>query len=397
MYRRYKEKKEPEDNVKKETKEEPKEETFAERRRRRLAERAEREKQREKEKEKEKQEIKEEEIQPPKEEKKPEDKPEPKRYTRRFKKDIQQKQTNEEKEIKQEEKEKQKEIKLEEENINTNNDNNDNINKEKEYIKDNNINNDNNIEKNINIENEKKISSMKKEYDKLKITPESISDEKPEDKPDDKQEEDTNQVIDLSGEAFNNKLEELSKLAKTTQLDYFFEGTYCDIKDPNTSQWKTGLVLERTDTEAKIKYYYSNINKTIFTFNVSDAIDKDIAMFRKYTQEENYYFNNAYQKMKSEAVTNPRLFEAKAALKVLCNMKNFSNKEFDEAFESPLEIIQELRGKLYYIFLNIINDNFQFEYVEEQKAINRRKNPTRAKKEEEEENEKFDIENIQNL
>ena len=393
MYRRYKEKKEPEDNVKKETKEEPKEETFAERRRRRLAERAEREKQREKEKEKEKQEIKEEEIQPPKEEKKPEDKPEPKRYTRRFKKDIQQKQTNEEKEIKQEEKEKQKEIKLEEENINTNNDNNDNINKEKEYIKDNNINNDNNIEKNINIENEKKISSMKKEYDKLKITPESISDEKPEDKPDDKQEEDTNQVIDLSGEAFNNKLEELSKLAKTTQLDYFFEGTYCDIKDPNTSQWKTGLVLERTDTEAKIKYYYSNINKTIFTFNVSDAIDKDIAMFRKYTQEENYYFNNAYQKMKSEAVTNPRLFEAKAALKVLCNMKNFSNKEFDEAFESPLEIIQELRGKLYYIFLNIINDNFQFEYVEEQKAINRRKNPTRAKKEEEEENEKFDIEN----
>ena len=116
-------------------------------------------------------------------------------------------------------------------------------------------------------------------------------------------------------------------------------------------------------------------------------------MFRKFTQEENYYYNNAYQKMKAEAVTNPRLFEAKAALKVLCSMKNFSNKEFDEAFESPLEIIQELRGKLYYIFLNIINDNFQFEYVEEQKAINRRKNPKRAAKEEEEENEKFDIEN----
>ena len=72
-------------------------------------------------------------------------------------------------------------------------------------------------------------------------------------------------------------------------------------------------------------------------------------------------------------------------------MKNFSNKEFDDAFESPLEIVQELRGKLYYIFLNIINDNFQFEYVEEQKAVNRQKNPKRAK--EEEDNEKFDIEN----
>ena len=44
--------------------------------------------------------------------------------------------------------------------------------------------------------------------------------------------------------------------------------------------------------------------------------------------------------------------EAKAALKVLCSMKNFSNKEFDEAFESPLEIIQELRGKLYQILLS---------------------------------------------
>ena len=116
-------------------------------------------------------------------------------------------------------------------------------------------------------------------------------------------------------------------------------------------------------------------------------------MFRKFTQEENYYYNNAYQKMKNEAVTNPKLFEAKAALKVLCNMKNFTNKEFDEAFESPLEIVQELRGKLYYIFLNIINNNFQFEYVEEQKAINRRKNPKRAAKEEEEDQEKFDIEN----
>ena len=239
---------------------------------------------------------------------------------------------------------------------------------------------------------------MKKQYDKIEINDDNIKEEENQNnnninnKKEEKEEEE-NIKVDLSGQAFNNKLEELSKLAKTTQLDYFFEGTYCDIKDQYTNQWKTGVVLERTDTEVKIKYYYSNINKTIFTFNVSDAIDKDIAMFRKFTQEENYYYNNAYQKMRGEAVTNPRLFEAKAALKVLCSMKNFSNKEFDEAFESPLEIIQELRGKLYYIFLNIINNNFQFEYVEEQKAINRRKNPKRAAKEEEEENEKFDIEN----
>ena len=43
--------------------------------------------------------------------------------------------------------------------------------------------------------------------------------------------------------------------------------------------------------------------------------------------------------------------------------------------------------------MNIINDNFQFEYVEEHKAVNRRKTPKRAKQEEEEANEKFDIEN----
>ena len=364
MRRRFKEKKEEPEDTKREVKEEPKkEETFAERRRRRLAER-------EKQKEKEKEQIKEEELQTPKEEKPIEEKPKPEpiRYTRRFKRDIQK---QEQKEEKQEENNNDKELK--------NDDNN-------------------NLNNNIINENEKKISEMKKQYDKIEINDDNIKEEENQNnnninnKKEEKEEEE-NIKVDLSGQAFNNKLEELSKLAKTTQLDYFFEGTYCDIKDQYTNQWKTGVVLERTDTEVKIKYYYSNINKTIFTFNVSDAIDKDIAMFRKFTQEENYYYNNAYQKMRGEAVTNPRLFEAKAALKVLCSMKNFSNKEFDEAFESPLEIIQELRGKLYYIFLNIINNNFQFEYVEEQKAINRRKNPKRAAKEEEEENEKFDIEN----
>ena len=363
MSRRFKSNKEPEDSIKKETKEEPKEESFAERRRRRMAER---EKLKQKEKEKENTEKEEIQLEPPKEEPK-EEKKEPIRYTRRFRTSNQQK-------PKEEEKPKQEEIKQEE------------IPKDK-----NNSNNNDNID-NKKTENDNKILEMKKQYDKIKQNNKDIIQENEGPKKDEEEKDKEENIdIDISGQAFNNKLEELSKLAKTTQLDYFFEGTYCDIKDPNTNQWKTGLVLERTDTEAKIKYYYSNINKTIFTYNVSDAIDKDIAMFRKFTQEENYYFNNAYQKMKNEAVTNPKLFEAKAALKVLCSMKNFSNKEFDDAFESPLEIIQELRGKLYYIFLNIINDNFQFEYVEEQKAVNRRKNPKRAK--EEEDNEKFDIEN----
>ena len=363
MSRRFKSNKEPEDSIKKETKEEPKEESFAERRRRRIAER---EKLKQKEKEKENTEKEEIQLEPPKEEPK-EEKKEPIRYTRRFRTSNQQK-------PKEEEKPKQEEIKQEE------------IPKDK-----NNSNKNDNID-NKKTENDNKILEMKKQYDKIKQNNKDIIQENEEPKKDEEEKDKEENIdIDISGQAFNNKLEELSKLAKTTQLDYFFEGTYCDIKDPNTNQWKTGLVLERTDTEAKIKYYYSNINKTIFTYNVSDAIDKDIAMFRKFTQEENYYFNNAYQKMKNEAVTNPKLFEAKAALKVLCSMKNFSNKEFDDAFESPLEIIQELRGKLYYIFLNIINDNFQFEYVEEQKAVNRRKNPKRAK--EEEDNEKFDIEN----
>ena len=396
MKRRFQENKEPQDSQKKEVKEEPKkEESFAERRRRRIAER---EKQKQVEKEKEK--VKNEEPQVQIEEKKEEQKPpqtQQVRYRRRFIRDNQQTKPKEE------EKEKEKEEKKEENN--NNNDNNEQIknieknegniknkenNEKKEEIKI--QNNKNKINNNDIIEKEEnKYKYRNKNENKQELEGKEKEKEQELDSDKDKQEE--NIDVDISGKAFNDKLEELSKLAKTTQLDYFFEGTYCDIKDPNTNQWKTGIILERSDTEVKIKYYYSNINKTIFTFTVSDAIDKDIAMFRKFTQEENYYYNNAYQKMKSEAVTNPRLFEAKAALKVLCSMKNFSNKEFDEAFESPLEIIQELRGKLYYIFLNIINNNFQFEYVEEQKAINRRKNPKRAAKEEEEENEKFDIEN----
>ena len=364
MRRKYNYKKPDEETPKQENndnQEEPKkEESFLERRRRRLAER---EKQKQEEKEKEEQ------NEDKKEEKQEKVEPVKYQYRRRFKKDEQIRQKEEEK------KEPEQEQKEEDNNNDNNNitDNNKEIEKEKEK------------------KNEEKILEIKKQYDKVKINNKLLEDDK--EKENQEEEEQDKIEVDISGQAFNDKLEELSKLAKTTQLDYFFEGTYCDIKDQYTNQWKTGVVLDRTDEEVKIKYYYSNINKTIFTFKVTDAIDKDIAMFRKFTQEENYYYNNAYQKMKNEAVTNPKLFEAKAALKVLCNMKNFTNKEFDEAFESPLEIVQELRGKLYYIFLNIINNNFQFEYVEEQKAINRRKNPKRAAKEEEEDQEKFDIEN----
>ena len=384
----------------------PKEETYAERRRKRLAERK-KQKQREKEEESKKEEEKKtEEAEVPKytrryrrakqEEKKEEEHNSDNEENSKIKQKEEKNEKKYEKRIKssryrsrdddQEEKEKEIQRKKEEEEL-----------KEKEKEKE----REREKEKKREKENEKKIQEMKNQYDKIKINSKieeneekiknKLSKEKPKEEPEEEEEEEIN--IDVSGKAFNEKLEELSKLAKTTQLDYFFEGTYCDIKDQYTNQWKTGLVLERTDEEVKIKYYYSNINKTVFTFKVVDAIDKDIAMFRKNTQEENYYYNNAYQKMRDTAVTNPMLFEAKAALKVLCSMKHFSNKEFDEAFESPLEIVQELRGKLYYIFLNIINNNFQFEYVEEQKAIARRKNPKRAAKEEEEDQEKFDIEN----
>ena len=408
MRRKFKEKKNTEEQKPQEEVQEeqaPKEESYAERRRKRLAER---EKQRQKEKEEEK--LK-------NEEKKSEEKKEPTKYTRRYRRANQEEKKEEEKKeeekkIKEEESKEREEKpeKVEKKRIkssryNNRNDEENEKEKERKKVKEEKEEKEKEIkkqkEKEREIENEKKIKEMKKQYDKVKINnKEKIEEdeERPKNKllkgkeeSEDNEEEEDN--YNMNDKAFNEKLEELSKLAKTTQLDYFFEGTYCDIKDQYTNQWKTGLVLERTDEEVKIKYYYSNINKTIFTFKVSDAIDKDISMFRKNTQEENYYYNNAYQKMRDTAVTNPMLFEAKAALKLLCSMKHFSNKEFDEAFESPLEIVQELRGKLYYIFLNIINNNFQFEYVEEQKAIQRRKNPKRAAKEEEEDREKFDIDN----
>ena len=402
MKRRYQIKKKPKEEEEEEEVQEqpPKEESFAERRRKRL----EKERQRQKERE---EEIK-------KQEKKEEEKKQPQKFTRKYRRPKKEEKKEESEEEEEEEEESEEEEKkadkkyqkrIQSSRYNKVNDEKEKererekvIQKRKEILKE----KEKEKEKERKIENEKKIKEMKNQYDKVKQNSkiEEDTEKKPKKKfqkekesEDEDEEEEEEKNVDISGKAFNEKLEELSKLAKTTQLDYFFEGTYCDIKDQYTSQWKTGLVLERTDEEVKIKYYYSNINKTIFTFKVSDAIDKDIAMFRKNTQEENYYYNNAYQKMRDTAVTNPMLFEAKAALKVLCSMKHFSNKEFDEAFESPLEIVQELRGKLYYIFLNIINNNFQFEYVEEQKAIARRKNPKRAAKQEEEDRDKFDIEN----
>ena len=396
MKRRFRDKKEQEEKPKEEIEEQPqKEESYAERRRKRLAER-------------EKQRQKEEEIK--KEDKKEVEKTEEPKYTRRYRRVNQEEKKEPEKE--KEKKEIEEKVEKSENKYqkrvrsrynNKNEENEKEKENEKEYKKEKEIEKEKVIKKKMEIENEEKIKEIKKQYDKVKLNSKDILEDKEEkenfwklsskEKQEEKNEEEEEINYNMNDKAFNEKLEELSKLAKTTQLDYFFEGTYCDIKDQYTNQWKTGLVLERTDEEVKIKYYYSNINKTIFTFKVTDAIDKDIAMFRKNTQEENYYYNNAYQKMRDTAVTNPMLFEAKAALKVLCSMKHFSNKEFDEAFESPLEIVQELRGKLYYIFLNIVNNNFQFEYVEEQKAIARRKNPKRAAKEEEEDREKFDIEN----
>ena len=385
MRRRFREKKEPEDKPEEEPQEQPqREETYAERRKKRLAER---EKQRQKEKE---EELK-------KEEKKEEEQTEPPKYTRKYRRvnqEVKKDNEAEKEEEKMENKEEKKEIKYQKR-IKSSRYNNKNEDKEDEKEKEEEKKKEIEKKKEDEREREKKIQEIKKAYDKIKFTnkDEKVDKDSKLQKKEEPEENEEEENYNMNDIAFNEKLEELSKLAKTTQLDYFFEGTYCDIKDQYTNQWKTGLVLERTDEEVKIKYYYSNINKTIFTFKVSDAIDKDIAMFRKNTQEENYYYNNAYQKMRDTAVTNPMLFEAKAALKLLCSMKHFSNKEFDKAFESPLEIVQELRGKLYYIFLNIINNNFQFEYVEEQKDIARRKNPKRAAKEEEEDRDKFDIEN----
>ena len=64
---------------------------------------------------------------------------------------------------------------------------------------------------------------MKKQYDKIKQNNKDIIGENEETKKDEEEKDKEENIdIDISGQAFNNKLEELSKLAKTTQLDYFF-------------------------------------------------------------------------------------------------------------------------------------------------------------------------------
>ena len=79
----------------------------------------------------------------------------------------------------------------------------------------------------------------------------------------DKKQEEDNQL-------FNKKLSELTKISQTTQLDYFFDENYCDIKDPISNQWKTGLIIERDDDDVQIKFLNSNTNKNIYKFNVTN-------------------------------------------------------------------------------------------------------------------------------
>ena len=183
----------------------------------------------------------------------------------------------------------------------------------------------------------------------------------------DKKQEEDNQL-------FNKKLSELTKISQTTQLDYFFDENYCDIKDPISNQWKTGLIIERDDDDVQIKFLNSNTNKNIYKFNVTNSNDKEIALFRKFTSEESENFNYNFIKVKENSITNTLIFEAKAMIKVLSELKDYSNQTLNDNFSSPLEMIQDIRGKIYYTFLNIINNNFQFEYEMMEKAKEKNKN-----------------------
>ena len=209
----------------------------------------------------------------------------------------------------------------------------------------------------------------------------------------DKKQEEDNQL-------FNKKLSELTKISQTTQLDYFFDENYCDLKDPISGQWKTGIIIQRDEDDIEVKFLNSNTNKTIYKYNVTNSSDKEIALFRKFTSEESENFNSNFVKVKENSITNTLIFEAKAMIKVLSEMNDYSNKTFDDNFSSPLEMIQDIRGKIYYTFLNIINNNFKFEYElmdkmkEKNKNRNRRKN---NKDKEEEEDEEMDLETDINI
>ena len=205
----------------------------------------------------------------------------------------------------------------------------------------------------------------------------------------DKKQEEDNQL-------FNKKLSELTKISQTTQLDYFFDENYCDIKDPISNQWKTGLIIERDDDDVQIKFLNSNTNKNIYKFNVTNSNDKEIALFRKFTSEESENFNYNFIKVKENSITNTLIFEAKAMIKVLSELKDYSNQTLNDNFSSPLEMIQDIRGKIYYTFLNIINNNFQFEYEMMEKAKEKNKNKKKNNNEEEEE-EDFNFESDINI
>ena len=182
-----------------------------------------------------------------------------------------------------------------------------------------------------------------------------------------------NPEIDLQMEKFNKKFSELTSISKSNQLDYFFNGNYCDLLDTSTKQWRTGIVVDRDDDEVKIKFLNSMTNKTEYEFNVTNSIDKTIGHFRKYTFEENLGFNTGFVKLKDNSITKSKIIELNAYLNSLNKMEDYTNEILDNFFESPLEIIQVLRGKIYFIFDNIINNNFIFDY-EDPKKIKQRAN-----------------------
>ena len=131
---------------------------------------------------------------------------------------------------------------------------------------------------------------------------------------------------------FNKKLSELTKISQTTQLDYFFDENYCDLKDPLSGQWKTGLIIQRDEDDIEVQFLNSNTNKTIYKYNVTNSNDKEIALFRKFTSEESENFNSNFVKVKENSITNTLIFEAKAMIKVLSEMNDYSNKTFDDNF-----------------------------------------------------------------
>ena len=150
-------------------------------------------------------------------------------------------------------------------------------------------------------------------------------------------------------EKFDDKI--ITKIYQYKESNYeslYKIKSFCDINIDN--KWIVGKILNISEDVATVTDFENSNNYTkVFLFE-----SEKISYFRKYSKPNEKRIAN-----ERDTIENLKSIQLFIQLLIDYNFGNFDNKNFNKKFNSitPYDMIQNLRGKIYYWFDSVLNIN----------------------------------------